>query len=95
MKSDTVLPVLPPMQNARPDGLHIPISLLRSIFRLKTTTKRAKVTGNLLSAAMYIAFLRSAASDELGDLPETAQAFMIQCVNSTSSQCPSFDDLNS
>ena len=83
------------MQNARPDGLHIPITLLRSISRLKATTKRAKVTTNFLSAAVHIAFLRSAASNGLDDLPETAQALMNQYVNSTPSQCSFFDYLNS
>ena len=74
------VPLGPPaMQNARQDGLHIPIALLRSISRVKATSKRAKITANLLSAAMHIAFLRSAASyNELIDLPESAQALMIQ-----------------
>jgi len=88
IKSDIGATLLPAMQNARPDGLHIPIALLRSISRLKATTKRAKVMANFLSAAMYIAFLRSAASNGLDDLPETAQALMIQYGNSTPSQCP-------
>jgi len=69
----------PAVQNARQDGLHVPIALLRSISRVKATNKRAKITANLLSAAMHIAFLRSAASNNgLCDLPESAQALMIQ-----------------
>jgi len=88
IKSDIGATPVPAMQNARADGLHIPIALLRSISRLKATTKRAKIMANILSAAMYIAFLRSAASNGLDDLPETAQALMIQYGNSTPSQCP-------
>lgn len=68
---------VPAAQNARPDGLHIPIALLRSMSRFKATSKRAKITANLLSAATHIAFLRCAASDNaLHDLPESAQAMI-------------------
>jgi len=84
------VPLGPPaMQNSRPDGLHIPIALLRSISRVKATSKRAKVTANFLSAALHIAFLRSAASKNgLHDLPESAQALMIQYENSSASGGP-------
>ena len=85
---------LPAVQNTRPDRLHVPIALLRSISRLKATTKCAKITVNLLSAAMHIAFLRSAASNGLDDLPETAQALMTQYGNSTPSRGPFFDHFN-
>lgn len=70
-------PKVPAVQNARPDGLHVPIALLRSVSRFKATSKRAKITANLLSAATHIAFLRCAASDNgLYDLPESAQAMI-------------------
>ena len=83
------------MQDAQPDGLHIPIALLRSISHLKATTKHAKVTTNFLSTTMHIAFLRSAASDGLDDLPETAQALMNQYINSTLSKRPFSENFNS
>ena len=74
--------MLPAMQDAWPDGLHIPIALLHSISHLKATIKCAKVTTNFLSTTVHIAFLRSAASDGLSDglddLPETAQALINQ-----------------
>jgi len=94
VKRDKVTLGLPSEKSARPDGLHIPIALLRSIFQLKVATKRAKITGNLLSAAMHIAFLRSPASNEFADLPETAQALMTQYANSIASRCPFLDHFN-
>lgn len=74
-------PKLPAVQDAGPVGLHIPIALLRSMSRFKAASKRAKITANFLSAATHIAFLRCAASDNgLYDLPESAEALMIQYV---------------
>ena len=90
VRHDKVPVSLPSTQNTRPDGLHLPIALLRSISRLRATNKRSKITANFLSAAMHIAFLRSAASKGLDDLPETAQDLMIQYVNPTAFLRPIF-----
>jgi hypothetical protein len=62
--------------NAGPDGLHVPIALLRNISRFNTIGKFAKVAENFLTAAMHLAYLRCSASKE--DFPDSAQTLIAQ-----------------
>jgi hypothetical protein len=69
-------PIGPACLNSGPDGLHVPIALLRNISRFDAVSKCAKVTENFLTAAMHLAYLRCNASRE--DLPDSAQALISQ-----------------
>ena len=62
--------------NSGPDGLHVPIALLRNIARYDAVSKCAKVAENFLTAAMHLSYLRCSASKD--DLPDSAQALISQ-----------------
>ena len=67
-------PFGPPCVNSGPDGLHVPVVLLRNIPRFDAVSKRAKITENFITAAMHLAYLRCTSSRN--DLPDSAQALI-------------------
>jgi hypothetical protein len=69
-------PIGPPCLKSGPDGLHVPIALLRNISRFDAVSKCAKIAENFLTAAMHLAYLRCSATRE--DLPDSAQALISQ-----------------
>ena len=69
-------PVAPPCLNSGPDGLHVPVALLRNISRFDAVSKSAKITENFLTAAMHLVYLRCSVSKD--DLPDSAQALISQ-----------------
>jgi hypothetical protein len=69
-------PIAPACLNSGPDGLHVPVALLRNISRFDAVSKIAKITENFLTAAMHLAYLRCTPSKD--DLPDSAQALISQ-----------------
>jgi len=74
MSTKAGAPTGPACLNSGPDGLHVPVALLRNISRFAAAGTRAKITENFLTAAMHIAYLRCTASQE--DLPDRAQTLI-------------------
>ena len=69
-------PVGPACLNSGPDGLHVPIALLKNIAHYDAVSKCAKVAENFLTAVMHLSYLRCSASKD--DLPDSAQALISQ-----------------
>jgi hypothetical protein len=69
-------PIGPATLNSGPDGLRVPVMLLRNISRFNAVGKCAKITENFLTAAMHLAYMRCTASKD--DLPDSAQALIGQ-----------------
>lgn len=69
-------PIVSGSVNSGPDGLHIPVALLRQISRYDARSNCAKITENFLTAAMHLAYLRCTATTN--DLPDSAQALINQ-----------------
>ena len=69
-------PIGPACLNSGPDGLHVPVALLRNISRFDAVGKCAKIAENFLTAAMHLTYLRCTASKD--DLPDSAQALISQ-----------------
>jgi hypothetical protein len=67
-------PIGPPCVNSGPDGLHVPVLLLRNLLRFNAVSKRAKISENFITAAIHLAYLRCTSSRD--DLPDSAQALI-------------------
>ena len=67
-------PIGPASLNTGPDGLHVPVVLLRNISRFNSVSKRAKITENFITAAMHLSYLRCTSLRD--DLPDSAQALI-------------------
>lgn len=69
-------PIRPPCLNSGPDGLHVPIALLRNIAYFNAVSKCAKIAENFLTVAMHLAYLRCSLTKD--DLPDSALALINQ-----------------
>jgi hypothetical protein len=69
-------PIAPACVNSGPDGLHVPVALLRQISRFDAKSRSAKIAENFLTAAMHLAYWRCTATKN--DIPDSVQALINQ-----------------
>jgi hypothetical protein len=73
---DLVVRHIPRTSVVRPHNSNIQLTLLRSLVRTVSSQKKAKISTNLLAAAVHLAFLKSSVQNKLVlELPDDPLSF--------------------